>query len=191
MGAKSEAGNKHLLVIVDRASKFLFAYRLPNKTAENMDKKHLKLLLTFGIPLSLPSNPGTEFSVEVVQHLCTWLNVTIDYGPSDHPRAQGAVERLGAWIHKTLVEPWKNWSRRWDEHPIHACQAKPPPSSYYSVVTAAPKWMLPHQGPTTTAWADYITSSLTRAKTFVKYRKSAKTCRAETAPTRAPLPGPE
>ena len=31
MGARSEAGNKHLLVIVDRASKFLFVYPLPNK----------------------------------------------------------------------------------------------------------------------------------------------------------------
>ena len=52
MGARSEAGNKHLLVIVDRASKFLFAYPLPNKTAENVAKKLLELLLTFGISLS-------------------------------------------------------------------------------------------------------------------------------------------
>ena len=34
MGARSKARNKHLLVIVDRASKFLFTYPLPNKTAE-------------------------------------------------------------------------------------------------------------------------------------------------------------
>ena len=59
MGARSEAGNKHILVIVDRASKFMFAYPLPNKTPENMTKKLLELLLTFGIPLSLRSDPGT------------------------------------------------------------------------------------------------------------------------------------
>ena len=95
MGARSEAGNRHLLVIVDRDSKFLFAYPLPNKSAEGVAKKLLELLLTFGIPLSLRSYPGTEFTAEVVQHLCKWLNVAIDYGPTDHPRAQGAVERLG------------------------------------------------------------------------------------------------
>ena len=95
MGARSEAGNKHLLVIVDRASKFPFAYPLPIKTADNVAKKLLELLLTFGIPLSLRSDPGTEFTAEVVQHLCKWLNVTIDYGSTDHPRAQGAVERFG------------------------------------------------------------------------------------------------
>ena len=41
MGARSEAGNEHLLVIVDRVGKFLFAYSLPNKTAENVAKKLL------------------------------------------------------------------------------------------------------------------------------------------------------
>ena len=38
MGARSEAGDKYLLVIVDRASKFLFEYPLPNKTADNVAK---------------------------------------------------------------------------------------------------------------------------------------------------------
>ena len=112
MGARSEAGKKHLLVIVDRASKFLFAYPLPNKTAENVAKKLLELLLTFGIPLSLRSDPGTEFTTQIVQYLCKWLNVTIDYGPTDPPRAQGAVERLGGWIHEALVELCKSWPRR-------------------------------------------------------------------------------
>ena len=108
MGTRSEAGNRHLLVVVNRASKFLFAYPLLNKAAENVAKKLLKLLLTFGIPLSLRSDPGTEFTAEVVEHLCKWLNVTIDYGPTDHPRTQGAVERLGEWIHETLMELCKS-----------------------------------------------------------------------------------
>ena len=95
MGAMSEAGTKHRLAIVDRASKFLFAYPQLNKTAENVAKKLLKLLLTFGIPLSLRSDPGMEFTAEVIQHLCKWLNVTTDYDPTDHPRAQGTVDRLG------------------------------------------------------------------------------------------------
>ena len=116
MGARSEAGNRLLLVIVDRASKFLFAYPLPDKSAEGVAKKLLELLLTFGVPSSLRSDPGTEFTAEVVQHLCKWLNVGIDYGPADHPRAQGTVERMGGWLHETLVELCKSWPRRWDEY---------------------------------------------------------------------------
>ena len=78
MGSRSEARDKHLRVIVDRAGKLLFAYPLPNKTSENVAKKLLELLLTYGIPLSLRSDPGTEFTTEVVQHLCKWLNAKID-----------------------------------------------------------------------------------------------------------------
>ena len=67
---------EHLLVITDRAIKFLFAYPLPNKTAENVAKKLLELLSTFGISLSLCSDPGTEFTIEVASNLYKWLNVT-------------------------------------------------------------------------------------------------------------------
>ena len=70
MRASSGAGNKHLLVIVDRVSKFRIAYPLTNKTAENVAKKLLELLLTFGIPLSLRSDPGAELTADVVQNLC-------------------------------------------------------------------------------------------------------------------------
>ena len=104
MGARSEAGNKYLLVVVERVSKFLFAYPLPNKTAENVAKKRFELLLAFEIPPSLRSDPGTEFTADFVLHLYKWLNATIDYGPSDHPRAEGVVERLGRWVYETLME---------------------------------------------------------------------------------------
>ena len=91
MGARSEAGNKHLLVIVDRASKFLFAYRLPNKTAENAAKKLLELLLNYGIPQSLRSDPGAEFTADVVQHLYKWLNAMIEVA------VQTTQELRGLW----------------------------------------------------------------------------------------------
>ena len=76
--------------------------------AENVANKILELLLTFGIPLFLRNDPGTEFTAEVVKHLCKWLHVTIDYGPTDHLRAQGAVEWLGGstlWLHWTIPDP--------------------------------------------------------------------------------------
>ena len=69
-----------------------------------MAKKLLELLLSFGLPSSLRNDPGTEFTAEVVQHLCKWLNVAIDYGPTGHPRTQGTAERLGGWLHETFVE---------------------------------------------------------------------------------------
>ena len=134
MRARSETGNRHLLVIVDRASKFLFSYPIHNKSAENAAKKLLELLLTFGIRMSLRSDPGTEFTAEVVQHLCKWL----------------AVERLGGGS----MKPSWNFARAGVGNGMNTCnwpygcigllptlgyQARPPPSACYSAVTAVPR----------------------------------------------------
>ena len=63
-----------------------------------------------------------------------------------------------------------------ERHPIHACQARPPPSAYYSVVIVVLRWMRQHQAPTMKAWNDYIISLLIRVKPFTKCRTSATTC---------------
>ena len=66
IGVRSEDRKKYLPVVVNRAIKFLFAYPLPNKNTDNVAKKLLELLSTFGISLSLHSDPGMEFPAEVV-----------------------------------------------------------------------------------------------------------------------------
>ena len=113
---KSDVGNKVLLVAVDKASKFLFAFPLPTKEALGVARTLLEGMLTLGLPLYVRSDPGSEFTAEVIRHLCKWLNVTIAYGPADHPRARGTVERLVGWLHETLGELCKTWPRRWDEY---------------------------------------------------------------------------
>ena len=87
MGTRSEAGKKYLLIVVDRANKFLLAYPLPNNVADNVAKKLPGILLTFGTPLSLRSDPGKEFTADVFEHICKWLNVIVDCGSADHSRA--------------------------------------------------------------------------------------------------------
>ena len=44
------------------------------------------------------------------------MNVTIAYGPADHPRAQGTMERLEWWLHGAIEELCKIWPRRWDKY---------------------------------------------------------------------------
>ena len=95
MTVTSDKGNRYLLVVVDRASKFLTAFPLPTKEAVGVSRKLLRLLLTFGLPLSIRCDPGGEFVTDVMEHLCRWLRVSLDHGPTNHPRTQGVVERLG------------------------------------------------------------------------------------------------
>jgi len=116
MKVKSEKGNQYLLVVVDRASKFLAAFPLATKDALSVSRKLLELLLIFGLPLSIRADMGSENIAQVMQHLCTWLKVSLDYGPVNHPRAQGTVERMGGWLQEALSLLCKAWPKRWDDY---------------------------------------------------------------------------
>ena len=90
----SSAENRYILLVVDRANRFVFAYALQSKDSVGVARKLLELLLTFGVPLSIRSDAGGEFTAKVVAHLCQWLRVQLDQGPADHPRSQWGVERM-------------------------------------------------------------------------------------------------
>ena len=77
MGVKTDEGDKVLLVAVDKASKLLFAFPLLMKEALGIARRLLEVMLTFRRPMYVPSDPGSEFTAKVLQHLCKWLMVTI------------------------------------------------------------------------------------------------------------------
>lgn len=112
----SDKGNRYLLVVVDRASKFLPTFPLPSKDAVNDSRNLLELLLILGLPSSIRYDLGSEFTADVTQHLSKWLDVRLDFGPTNHPRAQGVVERLGEWLHEALPHLCAAWPRRWDNY---------------------------------------------------------------------------
>ena len=72
--------------------------RLPTTDQRRQERgqdKLLGLLLMFGIPRSIRSDPGTDFAAGIVQHLFRWLNEPIDFVLVDDARVQGAVEMGG------------------------------------------------------------------------------------------------
>ena len=108
----SQSGHMYILLVVDRASKFPFGFPLESKKADGVARRLLELCLTFGVPKCISCDGGKEFTAEVVAHVCRWLNAEIRYGPADHPRGQGAVERLGGWLQEMLSELCKTWPDR-------------------------------------------------------------------------------
>ena len=93
----SSTGTRHRLVVVDRASRFLFAYPLEPKDSVGVARKLLEMLLTFEVPLPITTDAEGEFTGKVVTHLCQWVRVELDHGPTDHPCSQGAVKTMG-WL---------------------------------------------------------------------------------------------
>eukprot|EP00752_Nemacystus_decipiens_P012408 g10995.t1 len=116
MKVETPTGNRYILVVVDRATKFLFGFPLPTKETIGVSRKLLELLLIFGLPLSIRCDPGTENTSEIMAHLCRWLKVSLDFGPTNHPRGQGTVERMGAVLQQLLSELCQAWPQRWDEY---------------------------------------------------------------------------
>ena len=52
----------------------------------------------------------------MVAHLCKWLRVSLNHGPSDHPRTQGALKRTGGWLNELMAELCKVCPERWNEY---------------------------------------------------------------------------
>ena len=61
----SSNGNRYLLVVVGRASKFLFGYPLASKGALEVSRKLMEMMLTFGVPQSIRSDGGGKFTAQV------------------------------------------------------------------------------------------------------------------------------
>lgn len=114
MGGESSAGNRHVLVVMDRASKFALAYPLRTEDAESVERALMDLVLMFGVPWSIRSDSETGFTAKGVEHLFRRQKESIDYGPANHARAQRSVESPGGgggWIHEALAELYKSWHK--------------------------------------------------------------------------------
>lgn len=43
------------------------------------------------MPWPIRFDPARERASEIMEHLCRWLKVSLDFGPANHPRGQGTV----------------------------------------------------------------------------------------------------
>ena len=117
----SSNGNRYLPVVVDRVSKFLFECLLASKGALEVSWKLMELMLAFGVPQSIRSDGGGEFTAQVVGHMCRWLNMTQTHGPADFARSQGEAERRRGWFQEVLPILCQKWPLRWDHYVLPAC----------------------------------------------------------------------
>ena len=88
-----EAGNKYLLAIVNHFTRHVMAYPSKDKEAITIASGLYQYFCTFGLKNEIITDPGSEFTAEVTQHLFKWLNFR--HLPS-------LVERHES----SMVEPW-------------------------------------------------------------------------------------
>ena len=138
IGTTPRAGNKYVLLVVDRDLRFPFGFPLPFKGAKEVSRILANLCLTFGVPRNFRSDGEGEFRSEILKSLCHWLKDRLDFGPADHSCGQGAIERFEGWLQDMQTELCRAWPHRWGECVAPACwiNRNLPDSSLPSKMTA-------------------------------------------------------
>lgn len=103
-----------ILNVIDTFTKYIWSFKMLNKTAESVKQNLEYIFCNFGVPRSIQSDNGKEFSNLLLKNYLIQLNVQIIHGRPRHPQAQGQIERanqtLKRWLAKSLHESGSN---RW------------------------------------------------------------------------------
>ena len=87
MDTPSRSGNKHVLLIAERASKFPFGFPLETNQALGVARGLPEVCLTVGVSRVNCCDGGKTFGMEVLTHLFRYLLAEIAFCPADHPRS--------------------------------------------------------------------------------------------------------
>lgn len=118
VGPLPEAGPskyRFILTLQDDLTKYSAAYPLPNATAEESAECLIHFICQFGIPKSILTDQGTNFTAELFKQTCTFLKIKQLWSSPYHPQTQGALERshstLKEYLKSFINEHQDNWPR--------------------------------------------------------------------------------
>lgn len=93
-------GNHYLLTLVDRCSKYMFAFPIPNKKAVTITNELLRLFSDVGYPQLVTVDNGKEFDNVIFKEMMNRAGVQVHYTTPYHHQSNGQIERM----HRTLEE---------------------------------------------------------------------------------------
>lgn len=88
------------LTIIDSFSRYAQAYPLNSSTSVEIVNGLMKFFAHHGVPTTIISDNGAEFSGSLVKDLMALQKIKIHYISSQHPESNGVIERF----HSTLIE---------------------------------------------------------------------------------------
>ena len=96
---------RYLLVLVDTFLGWVEAFPTTNKRAHPVAQILLtEIIPRFGLPSSLPSDNGPEFTSKVTQQLVQFLQIPWKSHIPYRPQSSGKVERMNRTIKETLTK---------------------------------------------------------------------------------------
>jgi transposase InsO family protein len=95
---KALGGYTHLLVAVDKFSKWIEARSIANLRAKQAVSFFTDIIHRFGVPNSIITDNGSQFTGRKFLEFCDKYHIRMDWAAVAHPQTNGQVERANGMI---------------------------------------------------------------------------------------------
>jgi transposase InsO family protein len=113
----SRGSHTYLLVTVDKFSKWIEVVPVTNQEATTAVKFFESIVYRYGVPNSIITNNGTNFTSGEFQEFAKELGIKIKYASVAHPKSNGQVEKANGLVcvglKKRLLRPLKRAVGAW------------------------------------------------------------------------------
>jgi transposase InsO family protein len=99
---KAQGGYTHVLVAIDKFNKWIEYKPIASQTSAKAVEFIQDIIFRFGIPNSIITNLGSNFTSSEFFDFCEQRSIQIKYASIAHPRANGQVERANGMILEAL-----------------------------------------------------------------------------------------
>jgi hypothetical protein len=114
---KAQGGYTHVLVAIDKFTKWIEYKLIASLTSAKAVEFIQDIIFRFGIPNSIITDLGSNFTSSEFFDFCEQRSIQIKYASVAHPRANGQVERANEMILKALrkkvFDKNEKFARKW------------------------------------------------------------------------------
>lgn len=111
----TEHGNKYIIVAVDYFTKYSFAFAFKDIKAESVAEELMdNIVCTFGVPLSIHSDQGTNCESSIFNTLCELLEIAKTMRTPFAPWGNGETERMNHTLIGLLKRMVDDNVKQWD-----------------------------------------------------------------------------
>ena len=96
----SPGGHTHLLVAVDKFTKWIEAILITSSTASTAFNFIRSIIFRFGVPNSIITDNGTNFTAEEFKDFCVDQGIKLNYASVAYPQSNGQVEKANGLVCK-------------------------------------------------------------------------------------------
>lgn len=112
----TSAGNQYICVLIDYFTKWVEAYPLTSKTAEEVTACIVKVFYRFGAPKRILTDQGREFVNKMNKEVCQLFGIQRSLCSPYHPQTNGLVEKMNGTIQRALGKLCQEKPQMWDQY---------------------------------------------------------------------------